>query len=343
MSRIERGLSPRRLQAFTLVELLVVIAIIGVLVALLLPAVQSARESARRTSCVNNLKQMTLGALNLEGAHGHLPAGGWGHHWVGDADLGSGAMQPGGWLFGILPYIEETAFYSRAGDGQTDDISTAQRDGARSCVESPLTIVNCPSRRPVRPYTTTEIYPSGYHPVNASPVLSAGRSDYAANGGDRGLDHGSGPPNLATALNPSYWSRQEPPRFTGVIFYRSEIGLREIIDGTTHTYLAGEKYLQPDFYETGEDPADNETWCTGWNNDNYRIASEASGNPRFVLQPIQDREGFANTKGFGSAHASGFSVAFVDGSVRHLAYSIEPHVHMALANRADELAIQVDF
>ncbi len=98
----------RSRRAFTLVELLVVIAIIGILVALLLPAVQAAREAARRSQCVNNLKQMSLGWLNHVDANRFMPTGGWGWSWTGDPDRGFGLSQPGGWTYNILPFIEET-------------------------------------------------------------------------------------------------------------------------------------------------------------------------------------------------------------------------------------------
>ena len=90
-----------------MVELLVVITIIGILIALLLPAVQSAREAARIMQCQNNLKQLSLGCLHCEHLNGYYPTGGWGSIWVGDPDRGQGKRQPGGWLFCILPYIEQ--------------------------------------------------------------------------------------------------------------------------------------------------------------------------------------------------------------------------------------------
>jgi prepilin-type N-terminal cleavage/methylation domain-containing protein len=101
--------SPYLRRGFTLVELLVVIAIIGILVALLLPAIQAARESARRTQCKNNVKQMSLGFLLHEESHRFYPSSGWGYRWMADPDRGVGRSQPGGWAFTILPYMEQTA------------------------------------------------------------------------------------------------------------------------------------------------------------------------------------------------------------------------------------------
>ncbi len=111
---------PRRsLPGFTLVELLVVIAIIGILIALLLPAVQAAREAARLLQCKNNVKQMALACLSHEETHGHLPASGWGYRWAGDPDKGFGSDQPGGWHYNILPFMEQATLHD-LGKGLSD-------------------------------------------------------------------------------------------------------------------------------------------------------------------------------------------------------------------------------
>jgi len=343
----------RRRTAFTLVELLVVIAIIGILVALLLPAIQAAREAARRTQCKNHLKQIATACLLHEDAHGFLPSGGWSKFYTADANMGYGADQPGSWYYNILAYIEEQQLRD-LGRGLALN-SAAFQAASKQLHESPVISFHCPSRRAAR------LYPHNWGTVDVQSWVSSlpaiAKGDYAANSGDSLTHAGNGfgndqyvdpPASSYPALTNVYWTDTTQPtsRFyqTGVIHYRSEIGFKQIIDGSSKTYLVGEKFLGPGFYEelaTGGNArfADNQgVWC-GFEWDHHRIAynSRSAYAPQ-DYQPRQDASlGVDNPNwlAFGSAHPGSLNMAMCDGSVQSVEYDIDYKVHGYQANRLD--------
>jgi prepilin-type N-terminal cleavage/methylation domain-containing protein len=264
--------------AFTLVELLVVIAIIGLLVALLLPAVQAAREAARRAHCQNNLKQLSLSLLNFHNVHGKFPHGGWGHKWVGTPDRGTGPQQPGGWVYNLLPYIEQDALsqLGRGSTGEEADTAYTQR------LESPLALFNCPSRRRNTPWPIDDGSPQVRSPLPCGKPTVVARSDYAMNAGSSHLLSFGGPDSMPLGNDPAYW-RGTPnvSKFTGISHLRRAIAIRQIVDGTSNTYLVGEKQVDALHYESGQSPGDNESMYGGYSTDIYRFAgvAERAQNP----------------------------------------------------------------
>lgn len=343
-------------RAFTLVELLVVIAIIGILVALMLPAIQAARESARRTQCASQLRQIAVACLAHENAHKAFPYGGWSFGWMGDPDSGVGPQQPGGWIYSVGPHMEEQVVFN-LGAGLPWNRKVKELAKQMAAV---VPLFNCPSRRGAKAYPAYG--PSGdpceRAPKNSELPPEIAKTDYAINGGiDEGWNDGAGgsggspevvcltsvgfggatSPGTYPECNwhitdgPTYWRR-----FNGVSGWRIGARAAQIIDGVSHTLLVAEKLMQPRYYEHScpnstakGNGGDNSSMYQGWDIDTVRTGG---------LERDYDARSATTSTGnfFGGPHATAM-VAFCDGSVHSMAYDVANFNDFVRRNDADDL------
>jgi prepilin-type N-terminal cleavage/methylation domain-containing protein len=328
-----------RSNGFTLVELLVVMTVIGVLVSLTVPAVQSAKESARRLQCGNNMKQIGMACQIHVNSEKHYPTGGWGWWWVGDPDRGYGKNQPGGWIYNILPGLELTNLRNM-GKGQSQ---TQKKHCANMLVHTPISVMACPSRRMAMllPKSTDGLKIAN----NADPNLPGDnfltRADYAACCGSQNFNQyaiagaiGGGPPSY-DAVEKWKWPDAENPKSkeyqNGVIYVRSTTRPVDILRGASHTIMAGEKYLNPANYLTGLDNGDNESMFSGQDNDNYRTTFD---------EPMRDKEGRVDNLRFGSPHAIVCNFVLCDGSVHSISYEVNPIAYAIFGSRNDTTTVR---
>lgn len=326
----------RSVRGFTLVELLVVITIIGILIALLLPAVQAAREAARRAQCINNLKQIGLACLNHEQQHGHMPTGGWGGTWIGDPDRGFGVQQPGGWIYNILPFMELQSIHDLPSGKSTSTTPTRMAVSA-TMITMPLTGVICPSRR------VSIAYPNvySYGTRNADKTTVFAKNDYAVTVGSPGYveDKQVDGPDSTTVVDNNTFNWLSTAGYNGIAYRRSLVTVADIKDGTSNTYLVGEKYINPDHYATGLDGGDDWSPYTGAQNDVGRSCYYNPDDAANSWTPMEDRPSYADTNRFGSAHSGGCNFVFCDGSTRTISYSIDALAHSHLGARDDGYSI----
>ncbi len=336
-TRISAG---RKRGAFTLVELLVVIAIIGVLVALLLPAVQAAREAARRMSCSNNLKQFGLALQNFHDTYGEFPTG------MTDDDTNNF-----GWGTYILPYMEQGNLYTA--------ISTNVALGAPGLITNPgtHTSTDSNSRLHINDAVHGDIIKT-ILPGYLCPSNALGKKD---NDG-YGASHYVGNAGTTTQIGNVTWECAGSSNLTGTSqtgmlnFDNSNTetfmqSMGDCRDGTSNTLLVGEIGASQNIYP-GKNANGNFPLWAGGNNDQGCNTKWMGSHMRFadatfyINRPATTKNAAAASGDwhesdmcFGSFHTGGAQFVFVDGSVHFLQQTINTDTLFRLANRQDGLPV----
>lgn len=316
------SLQRRDRSGFTLIELLVVIAIIGVLIALLLPAVQSAREAARRSQCTNNLKQMGVALHNYETSHGVF-APGYCSYWKADSgDMGTAEddIGPGwGWASMILPQMEQSTVYNAINFSLPmtyHDNDTAQLIRFNSYL--------CPSDTPPQQVPVRD-------QANANTVYTVASSNYV------GM-YGTGEIGAA------------PGAGNGMFFRNSRLSFSDLLDGSSQTLFVGERSHNLSYA----------TWTGravgGWLHKTSSIeggtdqfAAEPEESFTMILGPVGLADGprtpnhpEAHVEDYWSHHPGGVNFLFADGSVHFIKSSIQPQTYRGMATRRGGEVISAD-
>lgn len=299
-------------RGFTLVELLVVIAIIGVLIALLLPAVQQAREAARRMQCSNNLKQFGIALHNYHDTYRTFPPGYLLQDLNGSNLAYNGTGSSWGWGAQLLPFIEQNALADSLSVGSQSLTNALDTPALVTLMKQPVQAFLCPSDTAPNPNTGHQLKKSsGDEPVATSNYIGNNTSHKWHSGGrltgyNTGEQGGWSPPGATHAP-------------TGIFWRNSKIGMRDITDGTSNTIAIGERSWRLN------NPAGGQFVCdagiaigTAHNNEQLTI--------RHVLGGGAVRINFANNEckyGFSSRHPGGAMFVLCDGSVRFIAETID--------------------
>lgn len=336
-------------RAFTLVELLVVIAIIGILIGMLLPAVQSVREAARRTQCLNNMRQCALGALNFESAHGNFPTAGGqaGSFFPEDTANPQQEYEHFGWLFQIIPFLEQQNLSQLINQNEVSN-----RTNSLLAVSIPPYI--CASRGPRFLDLSGPVAVADYAGVltgwnEPEWVDLVFNHDRPANTAEQGSFGGI----LAKGGHYNF-SDDTTTRFR-------RIGFGAITDGSSNTIFCAEKAVRAEDYNQS-DAAGFPFWegfgqFMGADFPTMRMfgaeASRSGSQGSRPLVPVQsDTQGrlswmFVNADqtqefGFGSAHPGTFNAAFGDGSVRPVSNNANLLLLNNLGARADGSVVNLE-
>jgi prepilin-type N-terminal cleavage/methylation domain-containing protein/prepilin-type processing-associated H-X9-DG protein len=295
-------------RGFTLIELLVVIAIIAVLIGLLVPAVQKVRDSAARTQCANNLKQIGLAAHGFHDIRKILPPA-----WIGD-----NSRDPDGWatwaVF-LLPHLEQLALY------RLWDLRYPASRQTPAAYQQQLSVYLCPSR-PLPVLSINDFAPGGL-------------SDYGASFGTEALfDQSNG------AIIPAHpHMSRDASGFPVVLTWRGQVTLTGITDGTSNTLMFGEKHIRPNSLRGKNE---DRSVYGGQNNSIRRMAGIGPTGIARPLRPPEDQNGAQANTSFGGPHTGVCQFVFADGSVRALSTALDLQTLTALAGRNDGLVVTLN-
>ncbi len=305
------------IRAFTLVELLVVIAIIGVLVALLLPAVQAAREAARRSQCTNNLKQIALAVHMHHDAQGHLPISitPWSHEKrIKEPPDGYTGM---GWFVRILPYVEQQPLYDHFQvHGSSGTMNTNSRTGGGISAEalrgSPgiqtqLPMLSCPSDPSSQELSEIQWQ---WRRVPVAVTNYKGVIGDTRMGGSGSIHQGSEPDTHNTIGCNGLFYRNT---------FQEPISFEQVSDGTSHTYMVGEDI-----------PAHNYHSAAFYSNGDY---ASCHAPLNFKPQPPIPEQ-WPHVMSFRSEHPGGAHFALADASVQFESESIDYCLYRANSTKA---------
>jgi len=301
-------------RGFTLVELLVVIAIIGVLVGLLLPAVQSAREAARRIQCTNQMKNLGLAMHNYHDTNGHFP---YGFSWLESL-----------WSAPILPFIEEanlhdTLICQEGGLGNWDANGSPNEAACGTLVS----IYQCPSYAGLKQLTNNGIpnrVPTSYRGCAGSNIWSDDISTLSRGG----------------SLVPAGAKALEEHPLNGIFYGDSKTTIGDILDGTSKTILLGESYTDPEYVKDGQgmdywlfgSPQTGGWKIGGIGGTEYSEGLGSTG-PRMNSRLDPTIPGTIMEMSFGSYHPAGAMFSFADGSVRFLPEDVNYAVYQGMGSR----------
>jgi len=327
-------------KGFTLVELLVVIAIIGILIGMLLPAVQQVREAARRTTCMNQLRQIALAALNYESAYQYFPS-------AGDHSQGFDAAgvqfrtavdrENWGWGFQVLPFMEQNNLYDmRINDGT---------DGSPGKMLSRVVpTFNCPSRGDRR---GVQSWGADYFLGDYAGVMTSwnfGGQYPAGWGGFNWQDQQASQPEGQTIWRGIIAKTFNSYLDSGVRVYQNfgKVGFGGVTDGSSNTFMIGEKSVDARRYSPP--PSGWDWWdlpgamhSADWPNMRGFMASDSGAFVWPDSLPADRRRGNSdhNEHSFGSAHPGTTNFAIGDGSVTAISNNIDGFVADQVGRRAD--------